>query len=210
MREFELELQARLIIYKLFDRFVMNNLDMLYGEVNHQLIQAGVLPQIRDKHTQGTSRVPGAGPSAPAMPQQHGLPIESVDSGYATGYGGGEYDPASAQLAEIYSTVRSLLAMRRGMRPDYNPQAASVPSFAPIDLLSALTILQNQAMLPHAQPATAADAAFVAARSTSSSNSEQVQADQKVQVAAADEDTIWSACCSSSSCRTASRSCRRC
>ncbi len=128
MREFELELQARLIIYKLFDRFVMNNLDMLYGEVNHQLIQAGVLPQIRDKHTQGSSRVPGAGPSAPAAPQ-HGLPIETVDTGYATsGYAGGEYDPASAQLAEIYSTVRSLLAMRRGARPDYNPQAASVPS----------------------------------------------------------------------------------
>jgi hypothetical protein len=192
MREFELELQARLIIYKLFDRFVMNNLDMLYGEVNHQLIQAGVLPQIRDKHAQGTSRVPGAGPSAPVVPQQHGLPSESVDAGYATAYGGGEYDPASAQLAEIYSTVRSLLAVRRGMRPDYNPQAASVPSFAPIDLLSALTILQNQAMLPHAQPTTSADAAFVVQRMKHElvEQASKFQADQKAQVAAADEDTI--------------------
>ncbi|HSE13542.1 MAG TPA: DUF1631 domain-containing protein [Rudaea sp.] len=192
MREFELELQARLIIYKLFDRFVMSNLDMLYGEVNHQLIQAGVLPQIRDKHAQGTSRVPGAGPAAPGVPA-HGLPLEGVDAGYAGGYAGGEYDPASAQLAEIYSTVRSLLAMRRGMRPDYNPQAMNLPSFAPIDLLSALTILQNQAMLPHAQPATAADAALVVQHMKHElveQASKFQAADQRAQVAAADEDTI--------------------
>jgi hypothetical protein len=164
---------------------------MLYGEVNHQLIQAGVLPQIRDKHTQG-SRVPGAGPSAPSAPQ-HGLPVETIDTGYgASAYGGGEYDPASAQLAEIYSTVRSLLAMRRGARPDYNPQAASVPSFAPIDLLSALTILQNQAMLPQAQPATSADAAYVVQRMKHElvEQASKFQADHKGQVAAADEDTI--------------------
>ena len=115
------------------------------------------------------------------------LAIETIDSGFASGYGGGEYDPASAQLAEIYSTVRSLLAMRRGARPDYNPQAASVPSFAPIDLLSALTILQNQAMLPQAQPATSADAAYVVQRMKHElvEQASKFQADHKGQVAAA-------------------------
>ena len=192
MREFELELQARLIIYKLFDRFVMNNLDMLYGEVNHQLIQAGVLPQIRDKHTQNAARMPG-GPAV-AGPAAHGLPAEAVDAGYGGGYagGGGEYDPASAQLAEIYGTVRSLLAMRRGTRAEFNPQAASLPSFAPIDLLSALTILQNQAMLPQAQPTTAADAALVVQHMKQElvEQAGKFQADHKAQVAGPDEDTI--------------------
>jgi len=193
MREFELELQARLIIYKLFDRFVMNNLDMLYGEVNHQLIQAGVLPQIRDKHTQNAPRAPGVG-GGTTVPGQaaHGLPVDAVDPGYGNYAGGGEYDPASAQLAEIYGTVRSLLAMRRGTRAEFNPQAASLPSFAPIDLLSALTILQNQAMLPQAQPATSADAALVVQHMKQElvEQAGKFQADHKAQVAGADEDTI--------------------
>ncbi len=189
MREFELDVQARLIIYKLFDRFVMNNLDMLYGEVNHQLIQAGVLPQIRDKHAQqGGSRQPAAPMQAPNQPAG---PAAGAD-GYAE-YGAGSYDPAAAQLqAELYNTVRSLLAMRRGMRPDYSPQAAGLPSFAPIDLLSALTILQNQAILPQAQPATSADAALVVQHMKREliEQASKFQADQKTQVAAADEDTI--------------------
>jgi len=193
MREFDLDVQARLIIYKLFDRFVMSNLDMLYGEVNHQLIQAGVLPQIRDKHVQGSPRQPGT-PQMPGIPpevqQQPAGP--AMDGGGYGAYGGG-YDPAAAQFqAEIYNTVRSLLAMRRGMRPDYNPQAASLPSFAPIDLLSALTILQNQAVLPQAQPSTSADAAMVVQHMKQEliEQASKFQADQKTQVAAADEDTI--------------------
>ncbi|HEY2396319.1 MAG TPA: DUF1631 domain-containing protein [Rudaea sp.] len=187
MREFELDVQARLIIYKLFDRFVMNNLDMLYGEVNHQLIQAGVLPQIRDKHTQGGQRQPGSTPM-PAPSQ----PAGPAADGYGE-YGAASYDPAAAQLqAELYNTVRSLLAMRRGMRPDYSPQAAGLPSFAPIDLLSALTILQNQAILPQAQPATSADAALVVQHMKREllEQASKFQVDQKTQVAAADEDTI--------------------
>jgi hypothetical protein len=189
MREFELDVQARLIIYKLFDRFVMNNLDMLYGEVNHQLIQAGVLPQIRDKHAQGT------GPRQPAAPMPTaGQPAGPMAGGDGYGdYAGGTYDPAAAQLqAELYNTVRSLLAMRRGMRPDYSPQAAGLPSFAPIDLLSALTILQNQAVLPQAQPASSADAALVVQQMKREliEQASKFQVDQKTQVAAADEDTI--------------------
>jgi hypothetical protein len=191
MAEFELDVQARLIIYKLFDRFVMSNLDMLYGEVNHQLIQAGVLPQIRDKHAQGVARAPGAplvpggAPGAPGV-----APLDAMDGGYGGGYGG--YDAASQLQVELYNTVRSLLAVRRGTRPDYNPHTANLPSFAPIDLLSALTILQNQAMLPHAQPATSADAAMVVQQMKQDviEQASKFQADQKAQVAAADEDTI--------------------
>ena len=190
MREFDLDVQARLIIYKLFDRFVMNNLDMLYGEVNHQLIQAGVLPQIRDKHTQGASRSPGQ-PAMPGAAEQPAMPAAGMDAGYA-GYAGA-YDPAAAHLqVELYNTVRSLLAMRRGMRPEYAAQPANLPSFAPIDLLSALTILQNQAMLPTAQPASVAEAQFAVQRMKHEliEQASKFQSDQRAQVAAADEDTI--------------------
>ena len=171
MREMELNLQTQLIIYKLFDRYVMSGLDGLYEEVNELLIQAGVLPQIR--HTiAGTGRpprqMPPPGTALPPGMQPEGAP-QNPDQNYG-GYGqsyGQQYDQAAAQLqAEIYNTVRSLLASRRpsGEIPDYTPgpgmpPGSAPPVIAPTELLSALTLLQNQAMMAQSHASTAADAA---------------------------------------------------
>ena len=54
MREFEVNVKVKLIIYKLFDRYVMAGLEPLYDEVNAELIRAGVLPQIRHQLPVGT------------------------------------------------------------------------------------------------------------------------------------------------------------
>ena len=130
MREMELNLQTQLIIYKLFDRYVMSGLDGLYEEVNELLIQAGVLPQIR--HTiAGTGRPPRQmhAPNRFAARRAARGALQNPDQGYG-GYGqsyGQQYDQAAAQLqAEIYNTVRSLLASRRpsGEIPDYTPGRA--------------------------------------------------------------------------------------
>ena len=45
--ELEVELPVRLIVYKLFDRYVMGGLDQFYDELNSLLVHAGVLPQMR-------------------------------------------------------------------------------------------------------------------------------------------------------------------
>src|SRR4051812_9460018 len=203
MKELELNLETKLIVYKLFDRYVMAGLDALYDEVNAQLVQAGVLPQIR--HTMGQA---GRAPRPMPPPGTMGAPPNVGDmtgaGDPAGGYGGGYvqgYDPAAAQLqVEIYNTVRSLLANRRsqmgtdvggGGAGDYMP-GIGVPAIAPTDLLSALTLLQNQAMMAQTSASTAADAAQAVQQIKQEllDQAGKLHGEEKAHVSGADEDTI--------------------
>ncbi len=68
----ELELSAKLVIYKLFDREVMSGLGKLYNSVNDVLAQAGVLPKLTPKvKTNPASRsVQGSSAVAASQMQQ--------------------------------------------------------------------------------------------------------------------------------------------
>jgi Protein of unknown function (DUF1631) len=204
MREMELNLQTQLIIYKLFDRYVMAGLDGLYEEVNEILIQAGVLPQIRHTIAGAGNRqprpMPQAGPAFPPQQDHGGQPLP--DQGYGA-YGqnyGAQYDQAAAQLqAEIYNTVRSLLASRRpsGEVPDYAqgpnlPPGVAPPVLAPTELLSALTLLQNQAIMAQSHASTAADAAQTVQQIKQEllDQATKFHGSDRAHVTSADEDTI--------------------
>ncbi|MEZ5461837.1 DUF1631 domain-containing protein [Dokdonella sp.] len=170
VREFELNVQVKLIIYKLFDRYVMSGLEPLYEEVNTELIRAGVLPQIRHQLPQsGRPRSSGPARAAQGMdPSGHGA---GEQDGYAgSGYPGGSYDPVAAELqAELYSTLRNLLANRRhssdhlvgGDGSGYSGAGGGqmAPNLSPTDLLSALSILQNQSQTNQIHAESVADAA---------------------------------------------------
>ena len=204
MRELEINLQTQLIIYKLFDRYVMSGLDALYEEINSLLIQAGVLPQIRHNvpGAGGRQYRPMPGPAAPGAQAAPGAsPAAGTEHAYASGYAG-QYDAAAAQLqVELYNTVRSLLASRRpagAEAPEY-AGGAPVPMIAPTELLSALTLLQNQQLMAQTQAHNAADAAqTVADAAHVVQQLKQELLDQagkfhgaeKAHVAGADEDTI--------------------
>ena len=163
MRQFDLDDQTRLIIYKLFDRYVMSGLDTLYDEVNGRLIEAGVLPTIRHSlpRSGGTEPRPSGAPFSPAA-------VAGPVAGVALNKSGSLHDnPAAALLeAEIHNTIRSLLARRRiapaGQQfvADY---PADAPRIAPIDLLSALRMLQNQAMMARGPVSLQSDAALIVA-----------------------------------------------
>jgi len=164
IREFEVNIQVKLIIYKLFDRYVMAGLEPVYDEVNVELIRAGVLPQIRHVLPQG-DRPRGTGTVAGGNADAHAA--GDMAQGDAGGQGG-YYDPATAGLqAEIYSTLRSLLASRHGDAGASGYVAAGgerggglgLPGLSPTDLLSALTILQNQSMAVQARADSVSDAA---------------------------------------------------
>ena len=45
--QLQTDIQAKLIFYKLFDKFVMNNLGHFYRELNQHLVEKGVLPEFR-------------------------------------------------------------------------------------------------------------------------------------------------------------------
>mgnify|MGYP002478320234 CR=1 FL=1 len=171
VREFELNVQVKLIIYKLFDRFVMSGLEPLYDEVNAELIKAGVLPQIRHRLPQAPR---GAGGVASAPVDAAGAPAAMTGDAReehpaSAHYGHASYDPAAGELqAEIYNQLRGLLAARRpqsdhpgGDAGDYGARVAGplVPNLSPTDLLSALTILQSQTLAARSQANSVADAA---------------------------------------------------
>ncbi|HUD43002.1 MAG TPA: DUF1631 domain-containing protein [Dokdonella sp.] len=193
-REFDLGLHVRLIVYKLFDRYVMSGLDGLYEEVNTELIQAGVLPQIAATPVRAPGHAGGY-----AAPAAHGSDAASQPVAADSAPAHGAYDPASAWQAELYQTLNKLLAGRRGHSHDIGlpaalePELAAPPVLSPVDLLSALTILQSQN--PHgAQRQHAQAGAAQAVRQIKQDLLEQVErigaADGHHHVSSADEDTI--------------------
>ena len=152
IREFDVNVQVKLIIYKLFDRYVMSGIEPVYDEVNVELIRAGVLPQVRHVMPPGSRPPTGAGMRIPAG--KPGAP--TGDSAPSAAY----YDPAADQLqAEIYHTLRSLLANRHGADNYVGGGDAGGLGLSPTDLLSALTILQSQSAVAQARAETVADAA---------------------------------------------------
>lgn len=204
VREFELELQVKLIIYKLYDRYVMSGLEPLYDEVNAELIRAGVLPQFRHQLPAGVrNRGPAAAPGAAARGGNG--PVEQQATG-AAGYSDEPYDSVTAEIqAEIYSTLRNLLANRR-QSSDFAGESGSAPSqggvgapnLSPTDLLSALSILQSQSIQAQAQAQAQADSVADAASAVRQIKQELLDqahrlggaATSEHHVSSADEDTI--------------------
>jgi uncharacterized protein DUF1631 len=138
VRELSVDVRVKLIIYKLFDRYVLSGLDELYDEVNNELARAGVLPQLR--HELPGRRTDSASPrvSADGTP----LPPEyQAEEG-----AGGDY------TADIMLTLQSLFSARRGVTGQAGAGMAGThyaggtagPPPSPAELLGALTLLQSQ------------------------------------------------------------------
>ncbi|MGH8122832.1 MAG: DUF1631 domain-containing protein, partial [Rudaea sp.] len=178
---FDLHLASKLIVFKLLDRYLMSGLDLLYEGANTHLIHAGVLPQLRLRggHT---------APPAAAAPTSVQYPAN-----YAGEPAAGAQTPIEA---EIYSTLRSLLALRhqgsappQGSAPMMPGETPGIPHLAPTDLLSALQILQSQSVLQQ----NYGGEALAHARQLKQAlldQADQLQAGSPARVSAVDEDTI--------------------
>jgi len=141
VRELGVDVRVKLIIYKLFDRYVLSGLDELYDEVNNELAKAGVLPQLRHelpgRRTESTTpRVSAEGTPLP--------PEYQPDDGTS-----GDY------TADIMHTLQSLFSARRGvvghggqagggMAGGHYAAGPVGPPPTPAELLGALTLLQSQ------------------------------------------------------------------
>lgn len=209
--ELEVDLHVKLLILKLFDKHVMAGLDALYDEINLHLIKAGVLPQLKNEfasHRTGSS----AGPRLPAAPMPMVGSAENAaddydQQGHATASHSGHpaYMAAAAAEAELqvelYNTVRSLLASRRGAGSSGaaigysggNPAATGpAQSFATNDLINALSILQSQTV------GLAPNQGFWAPASTQPQIKDELvgqlqrlgSGDERHRITSADEDTI--------------------
>jgi hypothetical protein len=82
VRVIETSLEIRLLIFKLFDQYVMSNLGELYKELNQHLVKMGVVPDI--KGTLSSAAGPTDGPQTPStqLMKQSGADRQtSVQSG---------------------------------------------------------------------------------------------------------------------------------
>ena len=204
----------KLIILKLYDKHVVSAFDNLYDELNQQLIDAGVLPQLKAQTLPGrrsssasqSSSAPGdVSGAAESSMLQHEQRMGSLQQQGSIAHGDYAQSPlASAEAAlqaEVFNTLRSLLAARhsgytlgpgQGIQGQMlSPQIAQGPTLAASDLLNALSILQNQVV----QPQPGMTYAIPSMQAISQIKGELIH--QAVQfggsdhrVAAADEDTI--------------------
>ncbi|HET7664027.1 MAG TPA: DUF1631 domain-containing protein [Rhodanobacteraceae bacterium] len=176
MRELDVETRVRLIIYKLFDRYVMTGLGELYNELNHQLARAGVLPKLH-----------------------HELPGQSRAASRQSGAGAASAGAQSAEdtdfQAEFYQTLNTLLSSRRGEGAGYASVASGMPSLSPAELLGALSLLQNEMAIDtvtHADQLggtiSMQDIAKLKAHLLKQVG--RLRGDAKVHMSGADEDTI--------------------
>ncbi|HEX7111090.1 MAG TPA: DUF1631 family protein, partial [Mizugakiibacter sp.] len=185
MRELAVEVRVKLIIYKLFDRYVMGGLDALYDEVNAELVRSGVLPQLRH-----------------GMPQRPGMPATGqAEAAAGAGYAAGDaYAQDSADLqAELFQTVTALLASRRGVVRGGGgavPAYGGAASLSPAELLGALTLLQSQTAnlpLPASVPTDTYQSELSAVQHLKDQLMGQIarlSGEAKASVSGADEDTI--------------------
>ena len=129
LKELGADMRVKLLIYKLFDRYVLSTLEELYAEANANLARAGVLPQLRPVVGRGT----GA-PRGNAQAAQAGAAGAGVDE--AT-------DPAAAELLQ---TLHSLFVARRGGVAPSHAQGSDAGGPPPSvgELLGALSVLQTQ------------------------------------------------------------------
>lgn len=179
--ELSLELPVKLIIYKLFEKYVASQLPTLYQTLNKQLSDAGVLPHLKPS----ISRPGGAGATAPAGGASNAsadLQDESAtygaepaadqsstagDAQSAAHYAGPANAPATAPApdARIFHGLRRLLAGYRGTTPPpplrqesgshANPGSPAAPEGLN-DLMNALSILQSELIQSQGEPAASA------------------------------------------------------
>ncbi len=74
----DIEIHVKLIIYKLFDKYVMSNLGQVFKDVNTLLIKLGILPSIRHKVKTNPNKA-GAYPGQPSETQSDAGQIADQD-----------------------------------------------------------------------------------------------------------------------------------
>jgi len=127
VRALSLEVPVKLVIYKQFERAVVDSLDQLYGEINEILAHAGILPKMNHRVKRRPRYAPAGTPPGP-----HDNP---VDSGYDA------EDPAVQ--AELFSMLQQMLGQRRIQQPVVHAQT---PVLESADVVTALSSLQQANM----------------------------------------------------------------
>ena len=143
--------EIKLIILKLFDNYVTANIGALFQELNHTLIQGGILPDIRVAIPKPSS--PAATPALPFnMPQDYAAPATDAPlTSNMLPAGNTGYPPAAPDSSTLASLQQLLIHQRGGyttapLTVDLTPAQPHQPAAIATsdDLITALSSLQHQ------------------------------------------------------------------
>jgi hypothetical protein len=133
-RNLGVEIKVKLIILKLFEKYVLSDADQLYAEANQLLIATGVLPELK---------------AAPAGPARYRT-SRSADAGTAQSPPSAEA-PADENVQQVFAALQSLLLHVRGsLAPRLEARAETQP-ISTRDLLRLLSHLQQYVPEPTTQ-----------------------------------------------------------
>lgn len=133
-RSLGVEIKVKLIILKLFDKYVLSDTDHLYADANQLLIATGILPELKaapsrraeDRPASARKREADASPSAPAGRQ----PAHTQA-------------PLDESVREVFSALQDLLhAVRGSVAPKLDTPVEAQP-ISTNDLLRLLSHLQQ-------------------------------------------------------------------
>ncbi|GAB2533674.1 DUF1631 domain-containing protein [Rhodanobacter koreensis] len=187
LHELSADMRVKLIIYKLFDRYVLSSLEELYQEINTELARAGVLPQLRHEVVRSGGAKAGTAGHAGALPAS-----EAVQVAEETG------DIPS----DLLQTLHALFSARRSSTATFGSGSGMIhgapngPLPSANELLGALSVLQSQIAtagpLPLAQPddAAALSREVMQLKGQLLSQIGALRGERPSHVATIDEDTI--------------------
>ncbi|WP_417780755.1 DUF1631 domain-containing protein [Stutzerimonas xanthomarina] len=130
-RSLGVEIKVKLIILKLFERYVLTDLEQLYAEANQVLVAANVLPELQSAQPRRSSRPATSGNSLSRSGAEFSEPSSYVDSG----------------VQEAFGSLQALLSELRGSAlPARNLPSDAIP-ISSNDLMRLLSHLQSRAPL---------------------------------------------------------------
>ena len=138
LQELNADMRVKLIIYKLFDRYVLSLLEELYHEINAELVRAGVLPQLHHTVLRGGPAKSSSGTRRSAS--------QAASTGAAT-----EAVADDSEIPDdVLQTLYALFSARRGNAGARSTREGSAhatmsgPLPSANELLGALSVLQSQ------------------------------------------------------------------
>lgn len=135
LRPMNLDLEIKLLVYKLYDQVVLKPVGQLYQELNGYLIQQDVLPSLTPAYKRPVSRMGGR-------------PGVRPDGG-VQGWLADPLDESHQAYMEAFSAMEVLMnnwRARVGM-PSLAPANYMGPTFASAEVLNALNVLQHPQLL---------------------------------------------------------------
>jgi hypothetical protein len=116
------EIKVKLIILKLFEKYVLGGCDQLYAEANQTLVAVGVLPELKS--------------ALPRRPQRAAASAHAADP---------LLDGADEGVREVFAALQELLSQVRGTAMPRRAQVADALPISSNDLMRLLSHMQQRA-----------------------------------------------------------------